>query len=144
MRAFRLERTTGLEPATPRLGSRSASRRRAPMPLPWAEFIEAGFLREYRLAKRVSLQRLRPFLERARTELHVPYPRAHFKPFVSNRELVYELQVESSLDPALFLVRREADQMIWAEPTWSFSSALTSRRIPISSRGCILWAAGDR
>lgn len=66
----------------------------------WAEFIEAGFLREYRLAKRVSLQRMRPFLERARSELNVPYPLAHFKPFVSNRELVYELQVESSLDPA--------------------------------------------
>jgi hypothetical protein len=86
----------------------------------WAEFIEAGFLREYRLAKRVSLQRMRPFLERARTELKVPYPLAHFKPFVSNRELVYELQEESSLDPALFLVRREGDQMIWAEPVQEF------------------------
>jgi uncharacterized protein (DUF433 family) len=63
---------------------------------------------------------MRPFLERARTELGVPYPLAHFKPFVSNRELVYELQIESSLDPLLFLVRREGDQMLWAEPVREF------------------------
>src|SRR5207237_466802 len=44
----------------------------------WAEFVEAGFLREYR-AKNISLQHLRSITELIRKETGVPYPLAQFK-----------------------------------------------------------------
>src|SRR5262245_39649684 len=50
----------------------------------WAEFVEAGFLREYR-QHGVSLQHMRPFIERARKKQGTPYPLAHFRPFIENR-----------------------------------------------------------
>ncbi len=85
----------------------------------WAEFVEAGFLRGYR-NKKVPLQRMRPFIERARERSGVPYPLAHFKPLVDNKQLVYELQREANLDPHLFLVRAEGDQLFWATPILEF------------------------
>lgn len=85
----------------------------------WGEFVEAGLLRGYR-EKKVSMQRMRPFIERMRKEFGVPYPLAHFKPLVTNKQLVYELQIESDLPPALFLVQETADQMVWAEPIRKF------------------------
>lgn len=85
----------------------------------WAEFIEAGFLRGYR-RKRVPLQKMRPFIERARKEFGVPYPLAHFKPFVTNKRLVWEMQIESGLEPVLFLVQETADQMVWADSIQDF------------------------
>ncbi len=85
----------------------------------WGEFVEAGFLRGYR-NKRVPLQRMRPFIERARTEFAVPYPLAHFKPLIDNKKLVYALQKDSGLDDELFLVRAEGDQLLWATPVREF------------------------
>lgn len=85
----------------------------------WGEFVEARFLRGYR-NKKVPLQRMRPFIERARTEFGVPYPLAHFKPFIDNKKLVYALQEEAGLDAELFLVRAEGDQLIWATPVREF------------------------
>lgn len=85
----------------------------------WGEFVEAGLLRGYR-EKSVSMQRMRPFVERARKEFGVPYPLAHFRPLVTNKQLVYELQIESGLPPALFLVQETADQMVWAESILKF------------------------
>ena len=80
----------------------------------WAEFVEAGFLRAYR-RKRVPLQGLRPFIDRMRKESGVPYPLAHFKPYVLNTELVYELQEETALPPALCVVQRIGDQLVIVE-----------------------------
>lgn len=85
----------------------------------WGEFIEAGLLRGYR-DKRVPLQKMRPFIERMRSEFSVPYPLAHFKPMVDNKQLVYTLQTETELDPALFLIRAEGDQLFWAAPVQEF------------------------
>ena len=70
----------------------------------WAEFVEAGFLREYR-EHGVSLQHMRPFIERARKRMRTPYPLAHFRPFIENRRLVYDLQMEVELERGLYLVR---------------------------------------
>ena len=81
----------------------------------WGEFVEAGFLLGYR-QKHVSLQKMRPFIEEMRQKQGIPYPLAHLKPLVLNKELVYELQQATLLDPRLYLVRVEGGQMLWARP----------------------------
>ena len=86
----------------------------------WAEFVEAGFLREYR-AKRVSLQYLRPVIEEMRKQFKVPYPLAHFKPLVdtSSRNLwpIYEEILEDEL---ALLVRLPSGQLQWAAAVQAF------------------------
>jgi uncharacterized protein (DUF433 family) len=79
----------------------------------WGEFVEAGLLRGYR-RKKVPLQKMRPFIDAARREFHVPYPLAHFKPLIDHKELVYELQVKTGLHTDLALVRAEGGQMYLA------------------------------
>jgi uncharacterized protein (DUF433 family) len=69
----------------------------------WGEFVEAGYLREYR-ARRVSLQYLRPVIALLRKELGVLYPLATLKPYTSGRQLALEVQRTVGLDPALNLV----------------------------------------
>lgn len=72
----------------------------------WGEFVEAGFLREYRREHGVSLDQLRPFVQRLRDELGVPYPLAHERPFVAREtaDLVVNLQDELDLPEPLFVV----------------------------------------
>lgn len=69
----------------------------------WGEFVEAGYLREYR-AKQVSLQYLRPVIGMLRRELGVRYPLATLKPYTSGRRLALEIQQTVGLDPALGIV----------------------------------------
>lgn len=91
----------------------------------WAEFVEAGFLREYR-EKKVSLQRLRPFIDQLRHEYQALYPLAHFKPLVDpgSKELVLRLQQLVELEDDLTLVRRVGKgggmQLQWAPPVEAF------------------------
>lgn len=85
----------------------------------WGEFVEAGLLRGYR-KKDVPLQKMRPFIERTRTHFGIPYPLAHHKPLVENRELVYRFQVEEGLDPKLWLVRAKDEQIQFAPPIQQF------------------------
>lgn len=71
----------------------------------WGEFVEARYLREYRRALDVPLQQLRLVIDSLREEFGVPYPLAHFKPFVAgNRELVLHAQEEAGLDAEFWLV----------------------------------------
>lgn len=87
-----------------------------------AEFVEAGFLREYR-AKRVSLQHLRPVIDEMRQEFEVQYPLAHLKPLVdtSKRQLVLSMQQEFDLEDELkLLVRLSGGQLQWAAPMMAF------------------------
>jgi hypothetical protein len=86
----------------------------------WGEFVEAGFLREYRLSG-VPVQNMRPFIQRVRDEFDIAYPFAHFKPLVGSRELVYGLQLEAGLDQRLFVVTQAGDQtFLNAEPLDKF------------------------
>jgi uncharacterized protein (DUF433 family) len=63
----------------------------------WGEFVESGYLREYR-GRDVPLRELRQFVDALRREFGVPYPLAHFRPFVSDqRRLVLQLQSEANL-----------------------------------------------
>jgi uncharacterized protein (DUF433 family) len=77
----------------------------------WAEFVEASLLRHYR-KEGLSLQKMRAFIDKARRKLKVPYPLAHYRPLIENRQLVYDLQLDVDLDPRLYLVRlTEGDQL---------------------------------
>lgn len=70
--------------------------------LTWGEFVEAGYLREYRT--NLPLQRLRPLIEALREELGVPYPLATAQPMTDGRELVWNLQTELDLPEELWMV----------------------------------------
>ena len=69
----------------------------------WGEFVETRLLAEYR-DRGVPLARMRPVVERLRRKLGVKYPLAHARPFVSNRELVAEVQDAVGLDDRLRIV----------------------------------------
>lgn len=71
----------------------------------WGEFVELGYLREYR-RKGVPLQQLRPVIDELRRELSTPYPLATAHPYVMGRELVWELQERQGLHPAIAIVVR--------------------------------------
>jgi uncharacterized protein (DUF433 family) len=79
----------------------------------WGEFVEAGYLREYR-AKKVPLQQLRPFIDALRDKLGVPYPLAHSRPFVADKRLALDLQHELGLPASLYVVieRGKAGQLV--------------------------------
>jgi hypothetical protein len=62
----------------------------------WGEFVELGYLREYRRCG-VPLQRLRPVIDELRREFATPYPLATAQPFVMGRELVLEAQERNDL-----------------------------------------------
>jgi uncharacterized protein (DUF433 family) len=100
----------------------------------WAEFVEAGYLREYRVSRSVSLQKLRRFIDLARRSWDVPYPLAHFKPYVDRsrrRELfvlLQDLQEAAGLDEELQLVRLvnpETGQIVFRAPFQSFLDKVT-------------------
>jgi uncharacterized protein (DUF433 family) len=57
----------------------------------WGEFVEAAFLTEYRRVHDVPLQHLRPVVDDLRQRYGVPYPLAHYRPYVADRELVISL-----------------------------------------------------
>lgn len=70
--------------------------------LTWYEFIEAGWLREYR--DYLSLRRLRPLIMSLREEFGVLHPLATVQPFVAGRELVYRLQGDLDIPQELWIV----------------------------------------
>jgi uncharacterized protein (DUF433 family) len=87
----------------------------------WGEFVEAGYLREYRIKHAISLQRLRPAIIALREQFGVLYPLAHAKPYVADRELVFELQEEFGLGGSLApLVVARNRQLILADAARSF------------------------
>ena len=71
----------------------------------WGEFVELGYLREYR-RKGVPLQRLRPVIDALRAEFRTPYPLATATPYVYGQELVLRLQEENSIPRSIALVIR--------------------------------------
>jgi uncharacterized protein (DUF433 family) len=90
----------------------------------WAEFIEAGLLREYR-SRKVPMVELRGFIERLRERLGVPYPLAHFKPFSSGRDLLYEAQEGAHLSSDFALVAEVKNQYLLLPPAQEFCERVT-------------------
>lgn len=70
----------------------------------WAEFIEAGLLRQYRREHNVPMAELRAFIDLLRERTGVPFPLAHHRPFVADRELVLEAQDDADLEAEFCLV----------------------------------------
>lgn len=79
----------------------------------WGEFVELGYLREYR-RKGVPLQRLRPVIDELRREFDTPYPLATAKPYVLDKELVLELQEKNGIPQAIAIVVRSGQQILLA------------------------------
>lgn len=86
----------------------------------WGEFVEAGFLHEYRT--RMPLQKLRPLVERMRAGFGVRYPLAQFRPLVdlSSREAVARIQAETETPEELYIVRWIDDQLQWSAAVEEF------------------------
>ncbi|GGK72025.1 hypothetical protein Sme01_08600 [Sphaerisporangium melleum] len=75
----------------------------------WGEIVEARYLRAYR-QRNVSMQKLRPLIGDLRREFGVPYPLAHFKPFVdSRRRFLLEIQEELDIPAGLRMVYQVSD-----------------------------------
>lgn len=88
--------------------------------LTWGEYVEAGYLREYR-RRRVSLQELRPFIDLLRHEFGVPYPLAHARPYIGpGRKLVAEIEDSLQIDARLRMVVVCSGQRLLGGPAEAF------------------------
>jgi len=88
----------------------------------WGEFVELGFLREYRKA-RVSLQHIRPIVDWVKVELETKYPLATARFYVGDRHLIMlkEQQDRLGLDPSLAVVVETGQGVLGlAEPPKAF------------------------
>lgn len=92
--------------------------------LTWGEFVEAGYLRQYRRIHNVPLPHVRQFIDVLRDKLEVPYPLAHFVPYIgAGRKLVLEAQQIAELPVDLWLVVPATGEEIMATaPTEQFLS----------------------
>jgi uncharacterized protein (DUF433 family) len=86
----------------------------------WAEFVEAGALRQYRKDMKLKLQDLRSFVDELRERFGIPYPLADLRPLVSGREIVLEAQEQSGLPGELWLVTRAGGQLLLTPASESF------------------------
>jgi uncharacterized protein (DUF433 family) len=102
----------------------------------WAEFVEAGLLREYRRTHGVALSELRTVIDRLREAYGTPYPLAHHRPFVGpGRELLLEVQQEARLDAELCLVAVANDQLVLTPAVEAFVQRVEwAEDIPVSWR----------
>ncbi|MYD40145.1 MAG: DUF433 domain-containing protein [Acidimicrobiia bacterium] len=85
----------------------------------WGEFVELGYLREYR-RKGVSLQYLRPVIDELRNVFELPYPLATKNLYLNGHEVVWKLQVQNNLPSALAMVVRSGQMMMLAHEANSF------------------------
>jgi len=82
--------------------------------LTWGEFVELGYLREYR-RKGVPLQRLRPVIDELRREFNTPYPLATAKPYLYGKELVLKLQEKNEIPRAIAIVVASGQTIAFAD-----------------------------
>jgi uncharacterized protein (DUF433 family) len=94
-------------------------------PVTWAEFIEAGLLREYRRTHGVPMAELRAFIDLIRDRYGVPYPLADRRPYVAGRELLLEAQDRAGLDPDFCLVATVRGQLVLTSVADSFVRRVT-------------------
>jgi uncharacterized protein (DUF433 family) len=89
-------------------------------PVTWAEFIEAGWLREYRQSHGVPMAELRTFIDAVRGRSNIAYPLAHYQPFVAGRELLRDAQDITGLAPEYCLVAEVRGQLVLTPPAATF------------------------
>ncbi len=85
----------------------------------WGEFVELGYLREYR-RKGVPLQRLRPVIDELRREFDTPYPLAIARPYVYGKDLVLELQQRNEIPRAIAIVIQSGQTLALADEAMRF------------------------
>jgi uncharacterized protein (DUF433 family) len=78
----------------------------------WAEFIEAGWLKQYRRDLGVPMAELRQFIVILRDRLGVPYPLATKRPWSADKRLVIAAQQEADLPDDLWLYAPVGNQML--------------------------------
>jgi uncharacterized protein (DUF433 family) len=91
----------------------------------WAEFVEAGLLRQYRRQHNVPMGELRSFIDRLRERMGVPYPLAHYRPYVGGRRLIFEAQSEAKLGAEFALVAEVSGQYVLTPPSQEFFERVT-------------------
>jgi uncharacterized protein (DUF433 family) len=91
----------------------------------WAEFVEAGLLREYRRTHQVPMVELRAFIDLLRAEFGVPYPLADRRPYIAGRKLVLEAQTAARLAPEFCLVAIVGGQLLLTPPSAAFVERVT-------------------
>lgn len=90
-------------------------------PVTWAEFIECGWLRQYRRVDRVPMPELRAFIALMREKYEVPYPLAHFLPFANEGKLITkQAQADAGLDPDFCLIAEISGQLVLTAPADEF------------------------
>ena len=89
----------------------------------WAEFVEAGLLREYR--RHVPMGELRAFIDQMRSEFGAPYPLADQRPFVSGKELLSRAQDAAGLAADLCLVATVRGQYVLTPAADTFYKRVT-------------------
>jgi uncharacterized protein (DUF433 family) len=95
-------------------------------PVTWAEFIEAGLLRQYRREHGVPMAELRAFIDVIRERSGSPYPLAHHQPFIAaGRQLVLEAQEASDLPADFSLVATVRGQLVLTAPADTFVQRVT-------------------
>jgi uncharacterized protein (DUF433 family) len=86
----------------------------------WAEFVEAGLLRQYRNQK-VPLGELRAFIDHLRESVGVPYPLADKRPFVGEgQQLLLEAQRKAGLKGEFALVAEVSGQLLLTPPSEAY------------------------
>lgn len=105
----------------------------------WAEFVEAGLLRQYRRQEDVPLAELRAFIDKLRVEVGVPYPLAHAKPWVGEgKKLLLDAQSEARLDPEFCLVAEVSGQLVLTSASDAFV-----RRVRFDGDVAVGWRPHD-
>ncbi len=82
----------------------------------WGEFVEAGFLTEYRKVHKIPLSQLREYVGYWRAKLGVPHPLAHRQPYVGPGPSLIDKTKEATGEWILY--RFQGGQMMltpWAE-----------------------------
>ncbi|GAA4678404.1 hypothetical protein Prum_042760 [Phytohabitans rumicis] len=85
----------------------------------WAEFVEAGWLLQYR-NRNVPMVELRAFIDQLRDQFGVPYPLADRRPLVSGRQLVFDAQSAVQLGAEFCLVSVVNGQLLLTPPGQAF------------------------
>ena len=107
----------------------------------WGEFVELGYLREYR-RKGVPLQRLRPVIDELRSVFQTPYPLATARPYVMGKELVLEVQERHDVPSAIAIVIRSGQQVLLADDANRFYRKVEFEA-PEQGDVCRLYPAGQ-
>jgi uncharacterized protein (DUF433 family) len=104
----------------------------------WAEFVEAGLLREYRQTHRIPMAELRAFIDQMRSQFGVPYPLADQCPFASGRKRLSVAQDAADLNPDLCLVATVRGQYVLTAAADSFY-----RRVMWEGGTAVAWRPHD-